>query len=114
MVKDDDGIHFLVVRTTGITEKDGVPADAVVDATHWHPGDRDWIAVYYSSLEELTEELEAGSGWRLIQKQQLDGPYSYELIFVTRADDFAGPTGQEVMDELRDRFGVDFDDLAAE
>lgn len=109
-----EGIHLLVVRTTGIAEDEGVPADAVIYAEYWHPGDRGWIVDYHASLEKLIEDLESDLHWKVIQTQELDGPYSYELIVATNPGDFQGSTGAEVLERLREWFGVDFDDLLSE
>ena len=114
MSEQKEGLHLLVVRTSGIAEGEGVPADAVIYAEYWHPGDRGWIADYHPSLEKLIEDLESDLDWKVIQTQELDGPYSYELIVATSPGDFQGLTGAEVLENLREWFGIDFDDLLSE
>jgi hypothetical protein len=100
--------------TSGITEGEGVPPDAVVYSEYWHPGDRDWVVDYHASLGKLIDDLESDLDWKVIQTQQLDGPYSYELIVATNPGDFQGLTGEEVSERLREWFGIDFDDLLSE
>jgi hypothetical protein len=100
--------------TSGITEGEGVPPDAVVYSEYWHPGDRDWVVDYHASLEKLIEDLESGLDWMVIQTQELDGPYSYELIVAASPGDFQGPTGAEVLERLKEWYGIGFGDLLSE
>jgi hypothetical protein len=89
--------HLLVVRTEGIREDRGVPVDAVVDCVYWHPGDRAWSCETVSAIESFIADHEA-FGWRLLQRQDLQGAYECELVFEVRYDQFFGPSGAEIME----------------
>jgi hypothetical protein len=82
--------YLLVVRTEGISEGRGAPADAVVSASYWHPGDRDWVHVYHESLAKIIEDMLEYSDWRLVQRDDLQGPYEHQLVFSCRRSDFGG------------------------
>jgi hypothetical protein len=94
-----DTPHLVVVRTQGIREHRGAPADAVVEYTFWHPGDRDWNAGYHTSVEDVIGDF-TQSGWFLLQRLDLTAPYESELIFVSRYGSFFGQSASEIMDRL--------------
>jgi hypothetical protein len=94
--------YFLVVRTEGIKESHDAPADAVIDATHWHPGDGAWEGSYHASIDELIADYEDGGFYKLVQLTCTRAPYEYEIIFIADRSSFEGPTGEE----LRRKFGL--------
>ena len=92
--------QLVVVRTTGIAEHPDAPPDMVMDAAYWHPGDRDWVRTYYGSVEDLLQDFEREGGWKLLQIQKLDGPYSWEFIFQAEHKGFFGKTTAEILKDL--------------
>jgi hypothetical protein len=84
--------YLLVVRTEGIAEGGGAPPDAVVSASYWNPGDRDWIHVYDESLEKVIQLIASDSDWTLVQQDDFNAPYEHQLIFACPRSDFEAPT----------------------
>ena len=80
--------YLLVVRTEGIAEGGDAPPDAVVSASYWHPGDRDWIHEYHDNVEKGIESILEYTDWKLVQQDDLKAPYEHQLIFACSRSDF--------------------------
>jgi len=88
----------VVVRTDGITESSAAPPGAVLEYSYWHPGDRRWNHGYGESVDAVIADLQ-DEHWRLLQRQDLNGPYATELVFETSYESFFGPSAKDVMHE---------------
>jgi hypothetical protein len=101
-----DTPHLVVVRTLGMREEREAPVDAVVEYSHWHPGDRDWQYGFHTSIEAIVAEF-SEDGWFLVQRLDFEKPYESELIFIARYGDFFGPNVVELREKFEKEFGVD-------
>ena len=81
MARDE---YLITVRTEGYQEGEGVPQDAVIGGTYWHPTDREWVQHPASSLDALIAELEENNQAKLVQRLDLERPYEHELIFSSK------------------------------
>jgi hypothetical protein len=73
---------------------------SVLVTRFWHPRDRRWSENFFESLDHALRLFVDETGWRLVQQQQLDGEYNHELIFQARAEDFQGPSTEEILSDV--------------
>ena len=92
-----DALYFVAVRTIGIREGEGVPHDAVLSYSYWHPVEREWHHEYAESLDAALVSL-TENNWTLVQRTDFDSVYESEPIYQAKYGSFfEGRTAQEIM-----------------
>lgn len=84
--------YFIVVRTEAIKQEDNTPADAIIHATYWHPGDKDWFNDYGPTLDAIITNISKYRDGQLLQCTDLGGVYEYELVIGCRKEAFTEDT----------------------
>ena len=90
--------NLVVVRTRAAASSG--PEGSVLVTRFWHPRDRRWSENHFESLEHALRLFVDESGWALRQQQDLQAAHAYELIFEARREDFAGPSTDELLEEV--------------
>ena len=92
--------HLVVVVTRAVHPADKAAASAVLVTRFWHPRDRRWSENFFESLDHAIRLFVDESGWTLLQQQSLTGDHEHELVFDARREDFAGPSTEEMLEEV--------------
>ena len=83
LLRDLDGTPFLA-RAIGILLEGGC----------------DRVVVVTGAAADQAGTLLDETGWTLIQQQALAGEHEHELIFQARAEDFQGPSTDEILKDV--------------